>query len=177
MARITPWIVLAVLMGLAGCDPKYIEGTKIEDSDEAREVVRTVEMYRKAMESRDSDMLIALASKHYFEKNGDSNSRNNYDYDGLVNFLRSPEFRQVTAVRMKIVYRSLVFNDEHTVVTVRYHHSSDFKLPPAKYKVDEKAATGDGEDNFDEEVWYSKTDDNEMVLQLEEGKWYILKGM
>ncbi len=179
---ISTCLLLLSLFGLLACTDRYIEGTKIEDTDDAREVIRTVETYRKAMENRDADMLIALASKSYFEKNGDANSANNYDYAGLVRFLRSSEFRTVTALRMKIIYRSLEFNEQRNSVTVHYHYTSDFKLPPTKYDLPEGAddqmeQTGES-DNFDEEVWHSKSDDNEMILELgSDNKWYILKGM
>ena len=218
------------------CTTRYIEGTKIEDSDETREVIRTVELYRKAMEERDADMLIALASKRYFEKNGDSDSANNYDYEGLLQWLRSPEFRMIAALKMTIVYKSIVFNKKRDSVTVRYHYTSEFKLPapataggkdgktvaettPVKEKKeltkqDKEIGPADGEtepakplekileaearapeaesvkvggesvtkktgenDRYDREVWHSKADENEMIMELEGDKWYILKGM
>ena len=165
-----------LLMLASACSTRYIEDTKIEDSDESRDVIRTVEMYRKAMEARDADMLIALASKNYFEKNGDSNSSNNYDHKGLIEFLRSPEFRRVTQVRMKIIYKSVEFSEDRNVVTVLYHYTTDFKLPPPKYS-DETGQFATVSDNLDEEVWHSKADDNEMILELEGDRWYILKGM
>ncbi len=161
-----------------GCTPRFIEGTKIEDSDDTRDVIKVMETYRKAMESRDADMLIALTSKNYFEKNGDSNSKNNYDYEGLVKLLRSPEFRRISSLRMKIVYRNIDFSEKRDVVTVRYYYTSDFKMPPPAYDgEDDAVAKEEQDDNYDEEVWHSKNDDNEMILEKVEGKWYILKGM
>ena len=96
------WIIMALgLFGLSACSTRYIEGTKIPDSDEAREVIQVVEIYRKALERRDVDFLAAMASPRYFEKNGNSNSQDNYDFNGLLGFLQSPEFRSVSQVRMK----------------------------------------------------------------------------
>ena len=166
---------------MPGCSTRYIEGTKIEDSDEARDVIRTIETYRKAMERRDADMLVALASKNYFEKNGDSSSQNNYDYEGLITFLRSPEFRKVTACRLTIYYKRIDFNEAYDVATAHYHYTSEFKLPPPEYEDADVVAVEpeetEREDNFDEEIWHHKNDDNEMVLELENERWYILKGM
>jgi|GEM_PF-1111925 len=174
---------------LSSCTTRYIQGTKIEDSDDAREIIKTVELYRKAMESRNADMLVSLVSRNYFEKNGDSNSRNNYDYDGLVRFLRSSEFRQISAVRMTITYKNIIFNKDRDVATVRYHYSSEFKLPhistngnedellDMEEDGEEEIENDEGNDNYDKEVWHSKSDDNEMILELENGRWQILKGM
>jgi hypothetical protein len=204
---------LAILAG--GCSKKYLEGTKIEDSDETRQVIRVVETYRRAMEARDANMLIALASENYFEKNGDSSAGNNYDHDGLVRFLRSSEFRRITQLRMTIIYKSIVFNEDRNVVTVRYHYTSEFKIPSASVHAgsdadviyDEGAYDGSydkeaeeedplqtptpvgpaedqseelddtNSDNDDAEVWHSVSDDNEMILELESTRWYIMKGM
>lgn len=202
--------LIGILMVSIACSTKFIPGTKIEDSDESRQVIKTVETYRKAMERRDADMLIALASKNYFEKNGDTNSKNNYDYAGLVRFLRSSEFRKITDLRLTILYKSLTFNEARNVATVKIYYTVEFKMPPIKYKVTSgplassaaakekpkeeeptlpnqpkeetppagpSGAAGMTHDNYDEEVWHSKSDDNEMVLELVDGRWYFLKGM
>lgn len=184
-------IFLALLILTSACTTKNIQGTQIEDSDETREVMRTVEMYRKAMESRNADMLIALAGRNYFEKNGDSTSGNNYDYEGLVQFLRSPAFRRITSVRMEIVYKNVDFSESRNVATVRYHFKADFKIPPTAYgsgieeeeelvAADRQASSEDQmaqKDDFDKEIWHSKADENEMILEKDDGRWYILKGM
>lgn len=182
------FLLLATVSIFTACSTKYIEDTKIEDSDETREVIKTVELYRKAMEERNADMLISLASRNYFEKNGDSNSKNNYDYQGLVEFLRSPEFRKISSVRMTIVYKGIEFNKDRDVATVRYHYTSEFKLPHISTEGNDddimlendeelKEEEDTNSDNYDKEVWHSKADDNEMILELENGRWQILKGM
>ena len=172
-------LLLISMLGQAACNNKTIEGTKIEDSKETRDIVKVVETYRKAMESRDADILIALASKNYFEKNGDANSTNNYDYDGLIKFLRSPEFRKISAVKMTIVYKNIELNEARNVAKVTYYYTSNYKMPPATF---EQKTVTEGEetkteDNYDEELWFSKSDDNEMILELEDGQWFISKGM
>lgn len=200
--------LVALGLWMSGCSTKYLDGTKIEDSPETREVIRVIETYRRAMESRDADMLIALASRNYFEKNGDSIAANNYDFDGLVNLLRSPDFRRITQLRMTIVYKSITFNQQRNVATVRYHYTSEFRIPssgtsampdgtvlyddaqtlanptdpygyptPVGPAPDAGMAPAPAEDNSDQENWHSVGDDNEMILELENGRWYILKGM
>ncbi len=164
---------------LSACSTKYIEGTRMEDCEESHDIIKIVETYRRAMESRDADMLVALISKNYFEKNGDSNSSNNYDYEGVVSFLRSPEFRQVSAVKMTIVYKKIKFNEQRNVAEVTYYYTSDYKMPPATFedKIVDEGDEQTTEDNYDEEIWFSKNDDNEMILELIDERWFISKGM
>ena len=171
-------LAACLVLALGACSTKMIKGTKIEDSKESRAVLLTIESYRKAMETRDAETLIRMASPNYFEKNGDANSRNNYDYTGLVTWLRSPEFRAVSALRLTLTYKRVTFNKERNSVSVSYNYKSEYKIPPARFEVKSEAENPDAaKDNFDEEVWHSKNDDNEMVLELVDGKWLIAKGM
>ncbi len=177
--KVTWLVLMGMLCGLMACSNRYIEGTKIPDSSEAREVIQVVEMYRKALERRDVDFLAAMVSPRYFEKNGNSNSQDNYDYNGLLGFLQSPEFRAVSQVRMKIIYKAVDFNNDETVATVTYNYTADFKMPPQNFR-ETVVPLGDGyevRDNYDEELWYSKNDQNQMVLEKRDDKWVILKGM
>jgi len=173
-------VVLALGM-LSGCSPKMIPGTEIEDTAVTRSVFKAVEAYRKAMETRDAEALLRLASPNYFEKNGNNNSRDNYDYEGLVSFLRSERFSKVSKVRLVVVYKDLQFNKEYTRAEVQYHYVLNFRKPPEKFKqsVSREGGKDVVEDNFDEERWYSKADDNLMVLEKDKksGKWLIIRGM
>jgi len=172
-------LVMLSLFGQMACNNKTIEGTKIEDCEETRAIIKIIETYRRAMETREADILIALASKNYFEKNGDANSTNNYDYEGLIKFLRSSEFRQISSVKMTIVYKDIELNEARNVAKVTYYYTSNYKMPPATFEQKTVSEGGETktEDNFDEELWFSKSDDNEMILELEDGQWFISKGM
>ncbi len=175
-------VVLVAVFGLsaAGCGPKFIPGTKIPDTPETKEVLRVVEKYRVAMENRDVDTLISLASPNYFEKNGNNNSRDNYGYEGLVKVLRS-YFKEVSKIKLVIIYKDVKFNKDKTRAQVFYHFILNFRKPPEKFE--QKVVSQDGEmkvvDNFDEQRWYSKSDDNVMVLEKDKktGKWLIVRGM
>ena len=173
-------LLILVLLSLAGgCRKKRIEGTQIEDNSRTREVIKVVESYRHAVEDRDIDMLTALASNNYFEKNGDTNSRNNYDYNGLLDFLQSEEFRQITSIKLTIIYKKIEFSEDENVAKVRYNFVLNFKMPPPRFeeKMVMEGVEPKMEDNFDKEIWYAKNDSNQMVLEKMDGKWYIIKGM
>ena len=172
-------LLIAVGASAVGCSKKFIKDTQIEDSERTRDIIRVMEPYRTAIENRDVDLLLALASPDYFEKNGDTNSRNNYDYSGLMKFLRSDEFRRITAVKMTIVYRKVEFSSDEKTATVTYNYVSNFKMPPMGFS-EKTTRAADGaklEDNFDEELWYAKNDENQMILENVNGKWFIAKGM
>ena len=173
--------VAMVLVSMSACGPKMIPGTEIEDNADTRAVFKTIEAYRKALEDRDAEALLRLASPNYFEKNGNNNSRDNYDYEGLVAFLRSERFSKVTKVRLVMVYKDLQFNADKTEAEVQYHYVLNFRKPPESFKQEITREGGKDvvEDNFDEERWYSKADDNLMVLEKDKktGKWLIVRGM
>ncbi len=172
-------LVLVWLPLAGGCANKRIKGTQIEDNSKTREIIRVVESYRRSVENRDIDMLTALASPNYFEKNGDNNSRNNYDYNGLLEFLQSEYFRRISSIKLTIVYRTIEFSEDENVVKVRYNFTLNFKMPPPRFeeKMVTEGAEPRMEDNFDKEIWYAKNDSNQMVLEKMDEKWYIIKGM
>jgi len=172
-------LVAASCLLLGACGPKVIKGTNITDSPETRAVVRTVETYRKAMESLDAEAIVALVSPDYFEKNGNNNSRDNYDYEGLIQYLRSERFSKISKLKLLIVYKEVLFNEDMNEARVLYHYILNFRKPPEQFQQKTVVAGDDAEvtDNFDEQRWYSKADDNLMVLVKDGDRWLIRRGL
>src|SRR4051812_10166127 len=56
--------------GASGCATTQIPNTRVEDTEENREILEFVEQYRKAVESRDSVTLLKMASEYYFDDMG-----------------------------------------------------------------------------------------------------------
>ncbi len=179
-AALAAGVLLATAI-LGGCSPKMISGTKIEDSPDTREVLKVVERYRKAMETKDVKTIIELTSKDYFEKNGNNNSRDNYDYEGLVKFLMSDDFTKVSKIKLVVLYKDVKFNDKKDRAEVIIHYILNFRKPPETMKqtVKKEGENAVVEDNFDEERWYSKSDDNLLVLVKPEKSsgWLIERGL
>ena len=74
---------LLALAALSACEPALIPNTRIEDSGQNREVVEFIEKYRTAIEARNSNALLALASVNYFDDMGTPAGNDDIDYDGL----------------------------------------------------------------------------------------------
>ena len=79
-----------------------------------------------------------------------------------------------------LLYQDLDFSEDRNRVEVKFHYVSNFLMKPARYSEVRQDEGQDSEvvDNFDEENWFSKSDDNMMVLVREpEKKWWIIRGM
>lgn len=83
---------LISLAGLAllgsGCAHGTIPGTEIEDTEENRKIIQLVEEYKSAVESLDTDAILALVSPNFYENNGNIDSDDDYDKKGLEKNLR-----------------------------------------------------------------------------------------
>ena len=56
-----------LLFGSTACHKKYIENTRIPDTEDNRKILELLETYRTAMEEKDADKLVSLCAEHYFE--------------------------------------------------------------------------------------------------------------
>jgi hypothetical protein len=135
-----------------------IPGTQIPDIQRNREVIQTVEVYRKAMEAKDLGKLMALAHPHYYEHSGTPVGSDDYGYKGLLRVLRK-RMPQLVTVRCDLKYIRIHWpNDRQAELEV--YISASFQL-----------RTAEGE------RWYRMTDYNEMVLVRQKDRWLFLKGM
>jgi hypothetical protein len=89
MRRNETYVFLAALVAVVvtnvGCAArvKFIGGTRIADSAFNREILDTVEKYRRAVERGDRVELLRMASKNYWEDSGTPSGSDDYGYDGL----------------------------------------------------------------------------------------------
>jgi hypothetical protein len=114
----TPLACFLVLAIAAGCaHTTTIPGTTVTDSDVNREIIKTVEQYRQAVEARDVDRLLMLASERYFEDSGTPRSEDDYGYDGLKLVLNT-KLARVRSLRYYIQYRHIRVDGERAEVEV-----------------------------------------------------------
>jgi hypothetical protein len=111
--------VCALAAALAsGCAQKqYIPGTTVSDSEANRDILKTVEQYRQALEARDVDRLLMLASERYFEDSGTPRADDDYGYDGLKQVLTS-QLARVRSLRYYIQYRNIRVDGDRAEVEV-----------------------------------------------------------
>lgn len=119
---------LAALL-VSGCAAGVIPNTEVPDLGENRKVVEFVERYRKGMESRDFDEVLALVSERYFDENATpEDPSDDVDYDKVKDLVA--EWSRVIDLRFDIHYRAVEYEEEK--IRVIFSYSASFKLQPAE---------------------------------------------
>lgn len=149
---------LAALAGALGCGSHYIPNTDVEDNDYNRKVVQFCEEYRRAVERRNTAMLLKLAHPDYYEDGGNIDTSDDIDYAGLRAYLET-RFAATKAIRYEIRYRRVGKGRKDTVY-VDYTYSASYKIPTDK---------GD--------VWRRRVADNRLELLPKGDSFLIVSGM
>jgi hypothetical protein len=151
---------LGALSALAACaeSTKYIYGTKVADTSANREIVATVEQYRTAVEHKDTQSLLALASKNYWEDGGTPTGADDYVYDGLRGVLVTL-FARADGIRYTMKY----MNVKHLAA----NRAAVDVMIDASYSI----GTANGPKRLD------MKDQNQLVLEYDGRKWLFLSGM
>ncbi|MEI7894930.1 MAG: hypothetical protein WCI05_17675 [Myxococcales bacterium] len=150
--------LFVLLFGLVACTKTFIPNTDVEDTSENRRVIAFCESYRHAVEERDIATLLKLVSPGYFDNAGNTNSKDDYDYNGLRDFL-TKTFVKTTAVRYEIRYRRLTLT-ESAHIWVDYTYAASFRIPGVKA-----------------EEWQHKVSDNRLDLVRDGDSFKIVSGM
>lgn len=158
-----PFRPFALALGLflaapLGCTSSFIPNTTVEDTSENRRVIGFCEKYRRAVEDRDVDALVGMASPRYFETGGNAKSTDDIDYNGLREYLTS-KFKQTKAIRYEIKYHR-VAESENKVILVEFTYTASFQIP---------TANGD--------MWHRAVRDNQLQLIRDGESFRILRGM
>jgi hypothetical protein len=148
--------LLAVLVLLA-CSPKRIAGTDIQDTEENRAVVATIDAYRKAAERRDANGVLALVSPKYYDDAGTPDPGDDLDYDLLRKRL-GEDYRRITVLRLDIGVKRIDVKDDRAFAYVFYDQ---------RYRI----RTGVGE------IAKQGSDIHRMQLLREDGVWRFVSGL
>jgi hypothetical protein len=149
---------LASASALGGCAKTTIPNTDVADTSENRKVVDFCEKYRRAVEERDVEALMGMASPRYFETGGNAKSSDDIDYGGLRTYL-STKFKMTKAIRYEIRYRR-ISETETKIINVDYTYTASFQIPTTK---------GD--------IWNRAVRENRLQLIREGDSFKILGGM
>jgi ketosteroid isomerase-like protein len=143
----------------AGCasQSNYIHGTRVEDTDDNRRILRVIEDYRLALERRDANALLTMASKNYWEDGGTPTGGDDYGYDGLREILAT-RFARIGDVRYSLHYMNVKRAGNRAFVDV---------LIDASYSIQ----TARGPSRMD------MRDQNELVLEYDGRRWLFISGM
>jgi hypothetical protein len=151
-------VLFAALLGACASSSHYIPGTKsIADTPENWKIIHAVEDYRLALERKDAPALVAMASKSYWEDGGTPTGADDYGYDGLRDVLAT-RFQRADQIRYSMHYMTIKRQDNRAYVEV---------LIDASFSI----STAKGPQRLD------KKDQNQLVLENDNGRWMFLSGM
>lgn len=152
-----PIACLAAVLAAAGCSPKRMPGTNIEDTPDTRAIVGTIDAYRQAAERRDPDAVLALVSRKYFDDAGTPDPADDVDYDQLRRRLVA-DYAKLVTVRLEINVNRIDVNDGRAAAYVFYDE---------RYRIRTTAG----------EVPKQASDVQRMQFVREDGAWKFVSGL
>jgi hypothetical protein len=118
---------LSALAGSGCATAPNIPGTNVGDTRENRAILEVCEKYRHALEDRDAETLLSLASPQYFEDSGTPKAEDDYGYEGLKQIINT-RLAALKAVRYNIQYRKVAFSPGGTRAAVDIRYDASFQL-------------------------------------------------
>lgn len=155
------------LLTLVGCSRDVIPNTGVEDSEFNRHVIEFCEDYRRAVERRNTALLVRLADPKYYEDGGNVDTSDDLDFAGLESYLKD-KFSKTRAIRYEIFYRD-VTTGRSDQVFVDYTYSASYQVPAEKRGPDGKPEV--------DYVWRRRVADNRLELVRHGEKFRIVSGM
>lgn len=157
MRRLSFGLLLPLSFLLLACGNRVYEGTKIPKTPENQEILDIVSSYQKAMEARDANLLLSLASPNYYEDAGTLDESDDYGIDGLRKVL-SQRFSAVEQIRYTVRVKDIQIHGDKAYVDIHYTILFEFKVGDTKR-------------------WHNAQDDNRLELERIDGQWKIYAGM
>lgn len=93
-------------LAFAGCKPRLLPGTTVEDTAENRRLVEFVAAYEQAIERRSADSVVALCAPDYFEDNGTVDQGDDYGADELKALLEA-DFAKTKEIQLEILVQNV----------------------------------------------------------------------
>jgi ketosteroid isomerase-like protein len=148
-----------VAMWAGACAHATIPHTEIEDTPENRQILKIVESYHRALENRDADALVILLSPRYYEDNGNVDSQDDYDLEGLREGIIK-DFERTQRIQLDMKVEDIVVNDETETAFAYVLYSlkaqSDFPVGPK---------------------WKTSSDRARFEFERRNNRWLIVSGI
>ena len=159
LALVRVLALIGLLVAASACSHDKIPNTDVDDSPEARDVIKFVEKYRAAVVDRSVPKLLSLASKDYYDDMGTPQGDDDVDLAGLEEQLKTTFGPDLLSVHYDIRYRDVVFLP--TKVLVDYTYIGRFRINAP-----------------DGTRWERRLADNRMILvKQDKGGYQIASGM
>jgi ketosteroid isomerase-like protein len=140
-----------------GCKPSLLPDSSVESTLQNRELAAVVDQYRRALEKKDIEAVLNLASAEYFEDSGTADPSDDYNFDGLRQHL-TDDLARVQVLRMSVRLHRIEADGDRAYVDYRFQTRALLSFPSA-------------------DQWMTKTDDNRLSLKRESGRWRIVSGL
>jgi ketosteroid isomerase-like protein len=154
---VIPLALCAVMSFSAGCSPKRIPGTEIEDKGDNRAVYEVVRAYQKALEGRDAAAILALVSPDYFDAAGTPDPADDLDRARLEQNLAA-DLARLEGVRVDVTVRRIDVQGNTATAEIFYEEY---------YRVQ---TTGGAVPRRDADV-------HRLLLKKVDGQWKIAAGL
>ena len=146
-------VPLLALLGLAGCGPRRIPGTDLEDTGDTRAIIDVISRYNSALEARDAQAILALVDPAFRDNAGTLTPDDDIDLQRLRTALPQRLARlQDLAVRIEI-----------KTIEVKGERASAVYTWVSQFKLGGKSMT--------------ESDIKRMELKREADGWKILSGV
>lgn len=120
--------LLAPLVLLSGCAAKRIPGTELEDNDDNRAVLKVMDEYRRAVERRDAEKVLALLAPAFKDDGGTPSPEDDLDFATLKE--RLPQsLARLDDVRLDISVRRIAINKADDTAKAVYTYNTSFRMP------------------------------------------------
>ncbi len=139
-------VVALGLSALQGCKPNLLPNTNVRATRENRVIVDFVNQYKKAVESRSADAVMALVAADYFDAGGNNDPADDVNRDQLEKKLRD-SMAKVKELTLKIIVQNIERNDDMVNVVYYFSENALVQFPSG-------------------EKWTAMSDVNRMVLRL-----------
>jgi hypothetical protein len=133
----TPRRLLPLLVLTLACAPRFLPGTEIRDTPDARAIANQLEAYRQAFEKGDPQQVMALVAPDYFDTSGTTDPGDDVDRAGLEKRLR--DLTEVAGLRLQLTVRDIEATDDKGKADVffdQYYRVNTPNGPVARHDAD-----------------------------------------
>lgn len=159
MKRKLLYLVAALMFfGCSACHKRYIENTKIPDTDDNRMILDLLETYRAAMEERDAEKLVSLCSQSYFEDMATVNKDDDFTLEEFKNKVVPEIFSHTDELYINIIVDEVETKKDRGHVDFRFDYRAHLVFPSGS-------------------KWINDASINRFKLVKIDGKWLVSDGL
>lgn len=153
--RMAGW---TLALGIGACAHAKIPETDIDDTPDNRAVLQLVEDYQEAVEALDAQAVLALVSPEFYEDNGNTDSSDDYGYEGLKESLQM-SFERTKAMQLVLRVDAIEVEADEAFAELMYEYRAQNDYPSGM-------------------KWETGTDRTRLRLRKNpNGQWRIVSGI